>query len=60
MFHVDLISAGAGFVLGAFTPGIGRIIKSWFVKESTAAKNAATSAASSAATAVKNAVDKKL
>lgn len=46
----DLIYAGAGFVIGAFTPAIGRKIKSWFVKEATATKTAATTAA---ATAVK-------
>ena len=32
----DAISGGIGFVVGAFTPAVGREIKSWFVKESTA------------------------
>lgn len=31
--------AALGFVVGAFTPAIGRKIKSFFVKETTAAKN---------------------
>jgi hypothetical protein len=29
----DLIFAGIGFVVGAFTPAVGRTIKAWFVKE---------------------------
>lgn len=44
-----LVDAGIGFVVGAFTPAVGREIKSWFVKESTAAKNTAASAVSTAA-----------
>jgi len=33
MIH-DAIFAGIGFVVGAFTPSVGRVIKGWFVKES--------------------------
>jgi hypothetical protein len=33
-----LFGAAVGFVVGAFTPSIGRMIKSWFVKEATAVK----------------------
>jgi len=32
MIH-DILFAGIGFVIGAFTPAIGRKIKSWFVTE---------------------------
>jgi hypothetical protein len=32
---------GVGFVVGAFTPSIGRTIKTWFTKEATAAEIAA-------------------
>lgn len=35
---VELLYAGGGFVIGAFTPSIGRKIKSWFVKETSAIK----------------------
>ncbi len=35
MIH-EIVAAGIGFVAGAFTPAIGRKIKSWFVKEATA------------------------
>ena len=34
----DILFAGIGFVAGAFTPGILRKIKSYFVKEATALK----------------------
>lgn len=60
MLLIDAFYAGGGFVVGAFTPSIGRSIKKLFVTETQAAKKAATSAATSAATAVKTAVDKKL
>lgn len=33
-----LLYAGIGFVVGAFTPAVGRAIKSWFVKESSVVK----------------------
>ena len=33
MIH-DAIYVGIGFVICAFTPSVGRKIKSWFVKES--------------------------
>ena len=36
-----IIAAAIGFVVGAFTPAVGRTIKAWFVKETTAAKTAA-------------------
>lgn len=39
MFHY-LIGSAIGFVIGAFTPKIGRVIKTYFVKETTAAKPA--------------------
>jgi hypothetical protein len=35
MIHT-LIIAGIGYIAGAFTPSVGRTIKSWFVKESSA------------------------
>lgn len=34
MIH-DVIFVGIGFVIGAFTPAVGRTIKSWFSKEAT-------------------------
>ena len=36
-----IIAAAIGFVVGAFTPAVGRTITAWFVKETTAAKTAA-------------------
>jgi Flp pilus assembly pilin Flp len=33
----SLIAAAVAYVVGAFTPSIGRKIKSWFSKETTAA-----------------------
>ena len=47
-----IVAGGVGFVVGAFTPAVGRKIKSFFVKETTAAKTAVTSAAGSAAATV--------
>jgi hypothetical protein len=35
---VAAVAAGIAYVAGAFTPAIGRKIKAWFVKESTALK----------------------
>ena len=37
MIH-NAIWFGIGFVVAAFTPSVGRTIKSWFVKESAAVK----------------------
>jgi hypothetical protein len=37
MFHIILF-AGIGFIVGAFTPSVGRTIKAWFTKESTVVK----------------------
>jgi len=37
-----IVAAGVGFVVGAFTPAVGRKIKALFVKESQAAKTAVT------------------
>jgi hypothetical protein len=37
MIHV-IVGAGVGFVVGAFTPAVGRKIKAFFVKEAAAAK----------------------
>ena len=34
----DLVMMGIGFVIGAFTPSIGRQIKAWFVAKGNAAK----------------------
>ncbi len=34
----DLLLMAVGFVIGAFMPSIGRKIKAYFVKETTAAK----------------------
>lgn len=48
------IDSAIGFVVGAFTPAVGRKIKSWFVKESTAVKtDAANVVASAAASTIK-------
>jgi len=47
-----VIAAGAGYIAGAFTPSIGRKIKSLFVKETTAAKTAVSTAVSTEAVAV--------
>lgn len=41
MIHT-IVAAGVGFVVGAFTPAIGRKIKSFFVTETTAAKAVVT------------------
>lgn len=38
MVATSIIYAGAGYVVGAFTPGVLRKIKSYFVKETTAVK----------------------
>lgn len=43
-----IVAAGIGYIAGAFTPAVGREIKSWFVKESTAAKTAVTTDATAA------------
>ena len=43
----SLPAAGVGFVVGAFTPAIGRKIKALFVKETTAAKAAVDAKAKS-------------
>ena len=51
----DAISGGIGFVVGAFTPAVGREIKSWFVKESTAVVAQAPVAVQDAVAAVKKA-----
>ncbi len=48
MIH-DAIYAGIGFVVGAFTPAVGREIKSWFVKESSVVKTDASQAAANVA-----------
>jgi hypothetical protein len=45
----QLPGAGVGFVVGAFTPAVGRKIKALFVKETSAAKAAASSAVSNVA-----------
>jgi hypothetical protein len=40
-FHVTeavAVAAGVGFVVGAFTPAVGRKIKAFFVKETQAAE----------------------
>jgi hypothetical protein len=34
----DAVIAGVGFVVGAFTPAVGRKIKAFFVKETSAVK----------------------
>lgn len=60
MFIFDPINIGIGFVAGAFTPAIGRKIKSWFVKEGTVVKADVSNVASQATTAVKQAVVNKL
>ena len=41
MIITPVIAAGIGYVAGAFTPSIGRKIKAFFVKESTALKASA-------------------
>ena len=51
----DAISGGIGFVVGAFTPAVGREIKSWFVKESTAVVAQAPVAVQDVVAAVKKA-----
>jgi hypothetical protein len=45
---ISILSVGIGYVAGAFTPSIGRKIKSLFVKESSVVKVATSSAISSA------------
>ena len=37
MFHSTLVLAAAiGWLIGCFTPAVGRKVKAWFTKESTA------------------------
>lgn len=43
------LAAGAGFIAGAFTPAVGRKIKSYFVKETKAASAAVQTDVSAAA-----------
>jgi len=57
-FMIHLFSIGLGFFGGVFTPAIGREIKSWFVKESTAAVAAAPAPVQAAVAAVSGAVSK--
>lgn len=57
---ISIVSAVIGYVAGAFTPSIGRKIKSLFVKESTAAKTAATSTVAGVAGSAVTAVVSKL
>ena len=52
----DPISIGAGFVIGAFTPSIGRRIKALFVKEGAVA----TAVVAKEAAVVETAVASKL
>jgi hypothetical protein len=49
MIHT-IVAAGLGFVVGAFTPAVGRKIKALFVKETTAV---ATTVKTDVAAAVK-------
>lgn len=49
-----VIAGVGGLVVGAFMPAVGREIKSWFVKETTAAKTVVSgTVASSVVAAVK-------
>ena len=45
-----VVYGGIGYVAGAFTPAVGRTIKSWFTKES---KTAVTTVESTVASTVK-------
>ncbi len=49
----SLPAAGVGFVVGAFTPAVGRKIKALFVKETTAAKTAVEAKATTVANDIK-------
>lgn len=51
-----LIGAGIGFVVGAFTPAVGRKIKSFFVTET----NAVRSAAQKDVTSISSKINKSL
>ncbi len=33
-----VVAAGIGWLIGCFTPAVGRTVKSWFVKEATVVK----------------------
>ena len=55
-----LVSAGVGYVAGAFTPSIGRKIKGLFVKEGAVVKNAAATEVASAIKSSAVSVAKKL
>ena len=48
MILSSLLYAGVGYVVGAFTPSVGRTIKSFFVKESKVAIAAAPAAVQTA------------
>lgn len=37
MFH-DILFAGSGWLIGCFTPAVGRIVKAWITKKLTAAE----------------------
>ena len=54
-----LIGGAVGFVVAAFAPAVGREIKSWFVKESTAAVAAVPAQVKTAVVAAANEVAKK-
>lgn len=56
----SILFAAVGYVVGAFTPAVGRKIKSFFSKDATAAKTAATSAVSSAVATASSDVKKAL
>lgn len=53
-----IIAAGAGWVIGAFTPNPLRVVKSWFVKESTTAVAAAPASVQTAVSAAETAAKK--
>lgn len=51
-----LLDGAIGFIVACFCPAVARLVKSYFVKETTAAKTAAASAVSSAASSVAKSV----
>jgi len=57
---ISIVSAVIGYVAGAFTPSIGRKIKSLFVKTSQKAETDVKIEASAVASDVASAVTKKL
>lgn len=56
----DILFAGAGYVIGAFTPGPLRVVKAFFTKKTTAAVAAVPATVVTDVKSAVTAVEKKL